>query len=1198
MTVRFSRWAAGSLGFFTIATQVALIREFLIPFGGSELAFGTFFAAWFAWIALGATAMRRVPALHRVVLRHRWPLLSLQPLAGLLGVWAIPWARMLSGIPAYEPVPPGVLGLAALLSTAPVCLWTGLVFPAVCEGAAEGSRTGASIGYALEAAGAVVGGLASALAIQGGLGGSGLVVLGGLPLAALGAVGALGRRHRRALGLLPGIAWVLVAAVSLGDAYPRMRLRASLPQAEWVRDIETPYQALTEARMPGQTVLLTNGEVAASFPPGPGEEGIGALLATLPANRNRALVIGQDGLLLATRLARVFPVVQCVVRDPVYGEQFRQAWVRTGSGADLLDRVVLVTADERDWVQRLGQKESGSGRSSLDLVVIAGGEPTTLLANRLYTVEFLEVVRRLLAPGGVVAVPVRSGENALGTEERRYGQSVWQTLQAIWESVTVVPGDRAVLIASDQPVALDPWVLADRYRSIVPSPPPFPPEAFVPMLPPDRIALATTLYGEAPRGLVNRDDRPLASMLHLLARLRESDSALVGVLSRASRAGPWWLAAILAVLAVAVLRERVRRDSDPEGFAASLLLGVVGGTSITTHALLLTTCQARLGAIHGEIALWTSASMAGLALGSYGAHRWAGAMGPAEVRRRSLGYALVTAGLLALAPGLLAALGNSRWGFGLAFLTAGLVTGGAWPLAAGLAPGSRVAARLEAADHWGAMVLSGVGGVFCLAVFGTATTFRALAGLVVIPAILLVADDILAPGRSFRGHRLWRSLASPAFPWRWAPAVATVLTLGALLLWHASREPDPRLSSRLSLGDLRRIEAFSAATPQEDPFPHHRLEGLGTPPATAVAASSQAVAPDVQGYGGPLNLALSIGEDGRIRGAAVIAHHETPSYVRGLPTLMEALRGRDARHPLSARDLGEIDAMTGATVTRDAVLAALDRTRAALAGKVLGLPAEGATPEAPWWHPLLDARVFFVIASLLAALWVHLRGGPRARLLLLGVSAVGGGILFNLQVSATWLASLARFQWPSWQANAALAILSAGVLLLAALLGPLYCAHLCPFGALQEITSRISGRLHWIGRPSPGLSRVARSLKYGVLVLVVLSLFSPRPEGALAFDPLAVAFSGHPEGPGAWIAAAALVGSLLAFRFWCRVFCPVGAFLNLGNRLAGWLGLGPRRSFGACDLDVQGPHDLECLRCNRCVPGVRSRKAPPEEAEP
>jgi len=1201
MSVRFARWAAAGLGFCTIAAQVALIREFLVPFEGSELAFGTFFTAWFAWIALGATAMRRFPALHQAVTRRGPVLATLLPLAGLAGIWLIPLVRLLSGVPAYEPVPPGVLALAATLATAPVCLWTGLLFPAFCEAAAVGSRSGAALGYVLEGAGAVAGGLASLAAIRAGLGGAGLVVLAGLPLVILGAARALAkcRRDLRAAapGLLPLLAWAVAAPVSLGDAFSRVRLQASLPEGEWVRDLETPYQVLTEARMPGQALLLTNGKVAASFPPGPGEEGIAALLAALPERRDRALVLGEEGLPLAARLARYFREVRCVLRDPAYGDLFRQAWIASGTPPDPLERVAIEVGDERAWVQRLSGPRTGADADRPDLAVVAAGEPTTLLTNRLYTVEFLQELRRVLAPGGVVALPVRSGENALGSELLRYGQSIWRTLAAVFGSVAAIPGDQAVLVASDRLSPLDPAGLADRYRAFAPSPAPFPPEAFLTLLPPDRMLLAAALYGapETPADLVNRDGRPLASLLQLLARLRESDSALVGMLSDGYRAGPWLLAGLLVLFAWVVFRERVRRDASPEGYAASVLIGVVGGSSIATHTLLLATWQARVGAIFDGIGLLTSASMAGLTLGSLGARRWAGRLEPPAVRRWALAHALAVAAMLVLAPTLLQALGASRPGFFAAFLLAGLGTGAAWPLAAGLAPEERVAARLEAADHWGATLLSGLGGVLFLAVFGADATFRALGGLVAIAAALVALDGVLLRSDRLREHRLWRSLSTPAFPWRAAPAAAMMLGLGALLWWHASRPEDPGLSPRLSPEAVRRIEPFTTAIPQEDPFPHHRLEGIEGTPLGAVAASSRAVAPEVRGYGGPLNLALSVGEDGRIRGATVIAHRETPSYTRGLPTLLQVLAGRDARRPLTATDLGGIDAMTGATVTRDAVLAALDRTRAALAGEVLGLSAEGAAPRPPWWRSLLDARAVYVLLSLAAALWVHLRGGPRLRLLLLGLSAVLGGLVFNLQLSASWLAMLARGQWPAWQADAALALLSAGAILFAGTLGPLYCAHLCPFGALQELASRVSGRLGLVGRPSPRLSILARSLKYGVLLLVVLSLFQPRPEAALAFDPLAVAFSGRLEGPGAWMVLAALVGSLLVFRFWCRVFCPVGALLLLGNRLAAWLGLGPARFFPACDLDVRGPHDLECLRCNRCVRGAGSVPGPKED---
>jgi len=81
-------------------------------------------------------------------------------------------------------------------------------------------------------------------------------------------------------------------------------------------------------------------------------------------------------------------------------------------------------------------------------------------------------------------------------------------------------------------------------------------------------------------------------------------------------------------------------------------------------------------------------------------------------------------------------------------------------------------------------------------------------------------------------------------------------------------------------------------------------------------------------------------------------------------------------------------------------------------------------------------------------------------------------------------------------------------------------------------------------------------------------------------------------GLGGWmllLATAALLGSLVYVRFWCRYFCPLGAFLALGNKIALLGRLAPKRRFEHCDLGVRGEYDLDCIRCGRCLGGEDTR---------
>ena len=97
-----------------------------------------------------------------------------------------------------------------------------------------------------------------------------------------------------------------------------------------------------------------------------------------------------------------------------------------------------------------------------------------------------------------------------------------------------------------------------------------------------------------------------------------------------------------------------------------------------------------------------------------------------------------------------------------------------------------------------------------------------------------------------------------------------------------------------------------------------------------VAALIRAIAPD--GYRGPIELLVAIGQDGRLIGVQVIRHNETP----GLGDAFESrdvhwlgrFRGRSLTDPPTQRwtvrrDGGDFDAFTGATITPRAIIKAV-----------------------------------------------------------------------------------------------------------------------------------------------------------------------------------------------------------------------------------------------------------------------------------
>jgi electron transport complex protein RnfG len=110
------------------------------------------------------------------------------------------------------------------------------------------------------------------------------------------------------------------------------------------------------------------------------------------------------------------------------------------------------------------------------------------------------------------------------------------------------------------------------------------------------------------------------------------------------------------------------------------------------------------------------------------------------------------------------------------------------------------------------------------------------------------------------------------------------------------------------------------------PVKIYRARRAGAP----VAAVIRPIAPD--GYRGPIELLVAIGQDGRLIGVQVIRHDETPGLGDAFESRdvhwLDGFRGRSLTDPLPQRwtvrrDGGDFDAFTGATITPRAIVKAV-----------------------------------------------------------------------------------------------------------------------------------------------------------------------------------------------------------------------------------------------------------------------------------
>lgn len=194
------------------------------------------------------------------------------------------------------------------------------------------------------------------------------------------------------------------------------------------------------------------------------------------------------------------------------------------------------------------------------------------------------------------------------------------------------------------------------------------------------------------------------------------------------------------------------------------------------------------------------------------------------------------------------------------------------------------------------------------------------------------------------------------------------------------------------------------------------------------------------------------------------------------------------------------------------------------------------------------------------------------------------------------------------------------MMLFGVLLGRLVCGFLCPFGLIQDLLYRIPCRKLHVPKKA---DRMLRYLKYVILLVFVILLPAFAVNALGTGDPFFCKYicpAGTLEGGiphvllnpvlrkaagvlFTWktaLLAVILASSVCISRFFCRYFCPLGAWYALFHKATfAQMELSKQNctGCGTCDkvcpmaLDVRKQlSGAECIRCGRC------RAACPEKA--
>lgn len=298
-----------------------------------------------------------------------------------------------------------------------------------------------------------------------------------------------------------------------------------------------------------------------------------------------------------------------------------------------------------------------------------------------------------------------------------------------------------------------------------------------------------------------------------------------------------------------------------------------------------------------------------------------------------------------------------------------------------------------------------------------------------------------------------------------------------------------------------------------------------------------AVLASASGYGGPMTMLTIVSQDGKIANAVLTENSETPLYLKkvlaaGYP---ENLQGKAVTGPLAENE--DVDIISGATRTTEGITLAVEKGMYQIGKNQLGLAVPTLKTFRFQWQDGL------VVLLLILAVLAAARNLRKLRPWLLAATAVVLGFMANSSLTIGNFMSIVALKMPNFNERPVWYIVVLGVLAVTLLLGKnFYCAWLCPFGAVQEGIYKALNLANY--RPNPQLISLARKGRWPFLWLAAMLALLFNNPGIASYEPFAVFFNGDGNTAQWIIMGIILLFGIFVLRFWCRCFCPVGAFLD------------------------------------------------------
>jgi len=608
------------IGFSAVIGQIILMRELIVVFNGNEISLGIMLATWLFWtatgsivssaVALGANNPRRAVAALQCLVA-----VSLPPT-----IWALRAAKSIFQTVPGELVGPLPMLLASLACLSLFCFVSGALFVVAARmveaECAVSARVATSSAYLLEAVGSGLGGIVASILLLRFLDSFQIATIVAILNLCMAAVLLLRASRRRLAALTVAAALCAIPLVKFAAPSLDRSSQARLWQGfHLVASHDSIYGNLTVTGTGNLRSIYQNGVILANAPDqNAAEEAVDYALLESTAPR-RVLMIG-GGVNGSIAEALKHPTVQridYVELDPALIEMARQFFPVQSALVVSDPRVHLHTADGRYYLRTTGDR--------FDVIVLNLPDPQTAQLNRFYTVEFFRSARDHLAPGGLLALQLRSSEETISPDLAEFLRCIRRTLQQVFPQVVAIPGDTIHFFAAMQPDVLtdNPQTLIARLRERNLHTQ-YVREYLLPFrMMPDRMAQVDEQLRPLASTPVNRDFAPIAYYFDIVLWSTQFKQGQSNWFRGAARIGFPRVAAAVVVplLLAAVLLASVGTRERRARSAAVYCAAATGFTLIALQIFLLLAFQSIYGYVYYQLAILIGLCMAGIAFGSW-----------------------------------------------------------------------------------------------------------------------------------------------------------------------------------------------------------------------------------------------------------------------------------------------------------------------------------------------------------------------------------------------------------------------------------------------------------------------------------------------------------------------------------------------------------------------------------------------------